>query len=88
LAGSGTLIWICLPVFALMGLFGPSVQSLMSRRVGISEQGQLQGATSSIMGITGMIGPGLFTLTSRSSSTPDATGICPARLFFWQRCCS
>ena len=63
LAGSGAVIWSCLPVFALMGLFGPSVQSLMTRRVGISEQGQLQGASSSIMGITGLIGPGLFTLT-------------------------
>jgi len=63
LAGSGAVIWSCLPVFALMGLFGPSVQSLMTRRVGASEQGQLQGANSGIMGITGLIGPGLFTLT-------------------------
>ena len=63
LAGSGAVIWSCLPVFALMGLFGPSVQSLMTRRVGPTEQGQLQGANSGIMGITGLIGPGLFTLT-------------------------
>jgi DHA1 family tetracycline resistance protein-like MFS transporter len=63
LAGSGAVIWACLPIFALMGLFGPSAQALMSRRVGPTEQGQLQGATSSIMGITGLIGPILFTLT-------------------------
>jgi MFS transporter, DHA1 family, tetracycline resistance protein len=33
----------------------------MTQRVSPSEQGQLQGANSSIMGITGLIGPGLFT---------------------------
>ena len=55
-----------MPVFALMGLVGPSAQALMTRRVGPSEQGQLQGANSSIIGITGLIGPGLFTLTFAS----------------------
>ncbi|MCI0569027.1 MAG: TCR/Tet family MFS transporter [Acidobacteria bacterium] len=63
LATSGAVIWCSMPLFALMGLFGPPSQSLMTRRVGPSEQGQLQGANSSIMGITGLIGPGLFTLT-------------------------
>jgi DHA1 family tetracycline resistance protein-like MFS transporter len=55
--------WFCLgvPVFALIGLYGPSSQALMTRLVGASEQGQLQGAGSSIMGITGMMGPVLFT---------------------------
>jgi len=38
----------------------------MTRHVGPSEQGQLQGANSSLMGITGLIGPGLFTLTFAS----------------------
>jgi DHA1 family tetracycline resistance protein-like MFS transporter len=33
----------------------------MSRRVGASEQGQLQGANSSLMGIANLFGPGLFT---------------------------
>ena len=63
LARTGVGIWASLPIFALMGLFGPSAQGLMSRRVGPSEQGQLQGANSSIMGIAGLIGPSLFTLT-------------------------
>ncbi len=51
------------PVFAFMGLFGPSIQGIMTRRVGPKEQGRLQGANTSLMGITGMLGPGLFTLT-------------------------
>jgi DHA1 family tetracycline resistance protein-like MFS transporter len=37
------------------------VMGLMTRRVASDEQGQLQGASSSLMGVTGLIGPGLFT---------------------------
>ncbi len=66
LAPTGIAFLGALPVFAFMGLVGPAAQGLMTRRVGPSEQGQLQGANSSIMGITGLIGPGLFTLTFAS----------------------
>jgi DHA1 family tetracycline resistance protein-like MFS transporter len=66
LAPAGSVFLCALPIFSLMGLFGPSAQGLMTRHVGDSEQGQLQGANSSIMGITGLIGPGLFTLTFAS----------------------
>ncbi|MGH9766637.1 MAG: TCR/Tet family MFS transporter, partial [Blastocatellia bacterium] len=66
LAPTGIAFLYALPVFAFMGLVTPAAQGLMTRRVGPSEQGQLQGANSSIMGITGLIGPGLFTLTFAS----------------------
>ena len=66
LAPTGIVFLGSLPVFALMGLFGPAAQGLMTRRVAPSEQGQLQGANSSLFGITGLIGPGLFTLTFAS----------------------
>jgi DHA1 family tetracycline resistance protein-like MFS transporter len=35
----------------------------MTRRVDSSEQGQLQGAVHGLRGVSGMIGPGLFTIT-------------------------
>jgi DHA1 family tetracycline resistance protein-like MFS transporter len=63
LAPTGIAFLGALPVFAFMGLVGPAAQGLMTRRVGPSEQGQLQGANGSIIAITGLIGPGLFTLT-------------------------
>ena len=50
------------PIFSMMGLYGPSAQGLMTKRVSPSEQGQLSGANSSVMGMTGMIGPALFTV--------------------------
>jgi DHA1 family tetracycline resistance protein-like MFS transporter len=63
LAQTGVMFWLGVPVMSLWGLSGAAVQGLMSRRVSPSEQGQLQGALSSLMGVAGMIGPLLFTQT-------------------------
>jgi DHA1 family tetracycline resistance protein-like MFS transporter len=60
LAGTGALFIAGVPVVALWGLVGPSVQGLMTRQVSASEQGALQGANGSLLGIAMMIGPGLF----------------------------
>lgn len=63
LAETGKAFWLGLPVFGLMGLFNPSLQGLMTRRVPDTQQGQLQGVNGSFMGLTGLVGPGLFTWT-------------------------
>jgi DHA1 family tetracycline resistance protein-like MFS transporter len=60
-APEGWIFCLGIPIMAFWGLAGPATQALMSRRVSASEQGQLQGALASINGVTGMIGPGLFT---------------------------
>ncbi|HRC84030.1 MAG TPA: TCR/Tet family MFS transporter [Thermoanaerobaculia bacterium] len=76
LASTGGWMLASLPVFALMGFFGPAAQALMTRHVSPSEQGQLQGANASIVGITGLLGPGLFTLTfSRFLGSESAPGV-------------
>ena len=59
-AQSGAAFWIGIPLLALWGLEGPAAMSLMSRLVGRSEQGQLQGANSSVTGIANLLGPTLF----------------------------
>lgn len=51
---------------SLWGLMGPALQGLMTRLVSASEQGQLQGANSSVLGIANLIGPILFTQTFAS----------------------
>ncbi len=61
LANTGWMFWGAIPVFSLVGYFSPAIQGLMTRRVSASEQGQLQGANSSLMGIAGMAGPVIFT---------------------------
>ena len=63
LASYPIILWLALPVFAFIGFFQPSVQGLMTRLVKSDEQGQLQGASGSIQGIAGMIGPILFSGT-------------------------
>ena len=49
-----------IPIVALWGLAGPSAQGLMTRYVGPSAQGELQGAMGSLQGIATMIGPAMF----------------------------
>jgi MFS transporter, DHA1 family, tetracycline resistance protein len=61
LAPTGWVFWIGIPVMSLWGLASPAAQGLMTRRVSPGEQGQLQGANSSLMGFAGLIGPFLFT---------------------------
>jgi len=60
LAPRGEWFWAGIPFGAFMGLFGPAAQALMTREVSAEHQGQLQGANSSLMGLTGLIGPLLF----------------------------
>jgi len=60
LAPNGIVFLLGVPVFAFIGLVQPALQSLMTRRVGPSEQGRLQGVNASIMGLTGILGPLLF----------------------------
>jgi DHA1 family tetracycline resistance protein-like MFS transporter len=57
---------------ALWGLRGPAMQGLMTRRVGASEQGRLQGAQASLVGIAGLLGPALFTQTFAACIGPGA----------------
>jgi DHA1 family tetracycline resistance protein-like MFS transporter len=82
LAATGRGIWVGIPVFAFMGLFSPSALGLMSRAVDSHHQGQLQGANSCLGGITGLIGPGLFTGTFAEFIRPGRTWALPGAPFF------
>lgn len=62
LAPNGLVFLLTAFVFAPIGFAAPALQSLMTRRVGPSEQGQLQGANASIAGLTGSVGPIFFGL--------------------------
>jgi DHA1 family tetracycline resistance protein-like MFS transporter len=62
-APSGWWMLAGIPVMAFWGLAGPAGQSLMTSHLASHEQGRLQGSLSSLMGVAGLIGPGLFTQT-------------------------
>jgi MFS transporter, DHA1 family, tetracycline resistance protein len=63
MAENGVVYAVGVVVMSLWGLMGPSLQGLMTRLVSPSEQGQLQGANASVLGISTLIGPLLFTQT-------------------------
>lgn len=59
-AETGWMFLVGIPVMSLWGLAGASIQALMSQRVAVGQQGQLQGANNSLMGISNMTGPVIF----------------------------
>ncbi|MCA9180963.1 MAG: TCR/Tet family MFS transporter, partial [Planctomycetales bacterium] len=80
-ANTGWLFWAAIPVFSLVGFFNPAIQGLMTRRVSPREQGQLQGANSSLMGIAGMVGPLIFTAVFSAAISPTAAVQIPGAPF-------
>ena len=62
-APTGHLFWLGIPVMALWGIGGAATQALTTQLVAPDQQGQLQGATSSVQSLSQLIGPFLFTLT-------------------------
>jgi DHA1 family tetracycline resistance protein-like MFS transporter len=63
LAPTGAWLLAGIPFGSLGGLASPAMQGLMTRHASSSDQGKLQGALGSLAGITGLIGPLLFTQT-------------------------
>jgi DHA1 family tetracycline resistance protein-like MFS transporter len=60
-AGAGWMMYVGIAVSALQGLVFPSLQGMMSAGVAPSEQGELQGAVSSIQSLSAIVGPPLMT---------------------------
>jgi MFS transporter, DHA1 family, tetracycline resistance protein len=63
MAPNGALYAVGIVVMSLWSLMGPALQGWMTRLVSPSEQGRLQGANGSVLGIATLIGPILFTQT-------------------------
>jgi DHA1 family tetracycline resistance protein-like MFS transporter len=82
LAGTGAALMASVPVFGLLFFTGPPLQALMARRVQPNEYGLLQGANASIMGITGIIGPVLFTQVFAYFLHPHLGVAIPGAAFF------
>lgn len=70
LATRGWAFLGAVPLIALWGVAGPSMQSLMSQLVEPSAQGKLQGAINSLRALTGMAGPLLFTQVFSAAISP------------------
>lgn len=60
-AGQPWMMYAILAVYCLGGIAGPALQSLISSKVPANEQGDLQGALTSVVSLTSIIGPVLMT---------------------------
>jgi MFS transporter, DHA1 family, tetracycline resistance protein len=84
---TGPLFLLSTVIFALMGFFSASLQGLMSKGIDPSRQGQLSGATSSLNGIAGMIGPTLFSTVFKHTIQPDKPWYWPGAPFALAAAC-
>ena len=82
LASNWIIFVVAIFVFAPIGLVQPALQSLMTRFVSPSQQGQLQGANASINGVTAVIGPVLYGVLFAASIQPSAPFVLPGLAFF------
>jgi len=70
-AGSAAMFFAAIAINSLWSLASSTSQSLMTQRVTPSEQGELQGAVSSIRGIAMIIGPQIFASTFAYFIAPE-----------------
>lgn len=61
LATEGWMMFAILAFYGLGGIFGPSLQGLISNQVPPNEQGELQGTFTSLISLTNIVGPLLMT---------------------------
>lgn len=82
LARTGDVFMWCIPLIALNSLAPPALNALMTLRVQADEQGRLQGAISSMLGISGVLAPTLYTESYARFSAPQAGSALPGAPFF------
>jgi MFS transporter, DHA1 family, tetracycline resistance protein len=59
-ATQGWMMYVWMAVFVFIGLSGPAINAIMSRQVGPTEQGELQGALASLGSLTSVAAPPLL----------------------------
>ncbi len=76
----GWMIYLALPIGSFFGIAGPATQGMLSKAVGPSEQGMLQGGLASLQSVTQVLGPlvgsslfGFFISDDAPVKVPGAT---------------
>jgi MFS transporter, DHA1 family, tetracycline resistance protein len=85
LFGVATQTWMMflfLIPYCLGGIAGPALQAIISGQVPPNQQGELQGALTSLMSATSIVGPPLMTNTFAYFTRPGATWYLPGAPFF------
>jgi DHA1 family tetracycline resistance protein-like MFS transporter len=72
LVPQGWMIYPAIAIGSLGGIANPAMQSVMSRQVGPSSQGELQGALASIASVAAILSPLFMTQLFSYYARPDA----------------
>lgn len=83
LAPQGWMTYIVIVFGSLGGVTGPAMQGLISRDVGADEQGGVQGSLTSLVSVTGIIGPPLMTGLFGYFISQKAPFVLPGVSFFF-----
>lgn len=82
LASQGWMLYAIIVFGALQGLVYPSMNALLSKRVGAEQQGELQGGIASLYSLTTIFGPLAMTQALGTFSEADAPVYLPGAAFF------
>lgn len=80
-APDGRWFLLGIPVMATWGFASPALQALLTREVGNSEQGRLQGSLGSLASVAGVVGPLLFASTFAFVIGPESSLELPGAAF-------
>lgn len=81
-ANEGWMMFVFLIPYCLGGIAGPALQGIMSSQVPDNEQGELQGALTSLISITSIVGPLLMTNVFAVFTKQDGLFYFPGAAFF------
>lgn len=81
-APTGAIMYIVIIIGAMAGLAQPSAQAIITKGVGDDEQGAIQGAVTSLLALTAVIGPLVATSIFRYFISADAPILLPGAPFF------
>lgn len=82
LANQSWMMFVFLIPYCLGGIAQPAIQAVMAGKVPANEQGELQGALTSIMSLASIIGPLVMNIYSFTLPTVKHLFICQAHHFF------
>lgn len=80
-ASYGWMMFAFMVPYALGGIAGPAIQSIATGQVPANEQGELQGALTSLLSLTSIIGPLLMTSLFEFFTSPEAPVYFPGSPF-------
>lgn len=86
LASESWMMFVFLIPYCLGGIAGPSIQGVISSQVPDNEQGELQGALTSLMSLCGVFGPLLMTNLFAFATARNSVFQVPGAPFFLASC--